>query len=202
MGEQMFASAPDGAPRPVLAALDEARANRVVEDVVHGVLVVLFVVDDPGGKPLAEQCSLALEARVVLAGIVALDPLHGRREILDPGVDERVVVRPHQAVGMQPEAPTPDALREQRREGSVVVAVAEQPGFVNGVGGQVEVAVGQLCAEDSSHASTLRLAARAKRLPTHFPSTFDTPSRAGASVRHSPWAEGPRRYSATRSTRR
>ncbi|MDF2753393.1 MAG: hypothetical protein K0S82_1776 [Gaiellaceae bacterium] len=110
MGEQMFACESDGAPRPVLPALDEACAYRVVEDVVKRVPVVLFVVDDPGGEPLAEERSLATEPGVVLPGVVALDPLHGRREVFDPGVDERVVVRPHQAERVEPESPTPRAL--------------------------------------------------------------------------------------------
>jgi hypothetical protein len=78
MGEQMFAWPSDGAPWPVLPALDKACANRVVEDVVERVSVVLFVVDDPGGEPLAEERSLATESGVVLPGVVALDPLHGR----------------------------------------------------------------------------------------------------------------------------
>jgi hypothetical protein len=110
MGEQMFACGSDGAPRPVLPALDEARAYRVVEDVIKRVPVVLFVVDDPGGEPLAEERSLATEPGVVLPGVVALDPLHGRREVFDPGVDECVVVRPHQAEGVEPEPPTLRAL--------------------------------------------------------------------------------------------
>ena len=95
MGEQMFACGSDSAPRPVLPALHEACAHGVVEDVVKRVLVMLFVVDDPGGEPLAEERSLATEPGVVLPGVVALDPLHGRRQVFDPGVDECVVVRPH-----------------------------------------------------------------------------------------------------------
>jgi hypothetical protein len=47
MGEQMFASRPDGAPGPIFSPLDEARSDRVVEDVLHRVLVVALVVDDP-----------------------------------------------------------------------------------------------------------------------------------------------------------
>ena len=160
MGEQMFAFPSDGAPGPVFAASDDAGAYRVVEDVLERVLVVLLVVDDPGREPLAEQRALAAEAGVVLAGVVALDPLDGAGEVFDPGVDDRVVVRPHQAVGVEPDAPTPGSLQEERGEGSVVVRVAEQPGLVNGVGRQVEVAVRQPSAKDSSHGSTLRLAAR------------------------------------------
>ena len=100
MGEQMFACRSDSAPGPVLPALHEACAHGVVQDVVQRVLVVLLVVDDPGGEPLAEERSLATEPGVVLPGVVALDPLHGRRQVFDPGVDECVVVRPHQAEGV------------------------------------------------------------------------------------------------------
>jgi hypothetical protein len=78
MGEQMFACGSDGAPWPVLATRDESCANRVVEHVLERVLVVLLVVYDPGGEPLAEEGSLSAEPGVVLAGVVALDPLHGR----------------------------------------------------------------------------------------------------------------------------
>ena len=202
MGERMFAFASDGAPWPVLPVLDEACAHRVVEDVVERVPVVLFVVDDPGGEPLTEERSLAAESGVVLPGVVALDPLHGRREVFDPAVDECVVVRPHQAEGVEPESPTLRALREERDERPIVVPVAEQPRFVDGVRSQVEAAVWELGAEYSGHASTVWLLARRYGSPCRFLSSFDTPSRAGASVRHSPWPNGPRRYSARRSTKR
>jgi hypothetical protein len=198
----MFAFASDGAPRPVLPALDEARAYRVVEDVVKRVPVMLFVADDPGGEPLTEERSLATEPGVVLPGVVALDPLHGRREVFDPGVDECVVVRPHQAEGVEPESPTLRALHEEHDECPIVVPVAEQPGFVDGVRGQVEVAVWQLGADYSGHAIDRTAPRSAHRPPCRFLSTFDTPSRATASVRHSPWPKGPRRYSARRSTKR
>ena len=87
MGEQMFAFGSDGGPGPVLSAFDEPGAHRVVEDVLEGVFVVLLVVDHPGGEALAEERSLAAEAGVVLSGVVALEPLDGRREVLDPGID-------------------------------------------------------------------------------------------------------------------
>ena len=156
----MFAFPSDGAPEPVFAPIDDAGAYRVVEDVLERVLVVLLVVDDPGREPLAEERAFAAEAGVVLACVVALDPLDGAGDVFDPGVDDRVVVRPHQAVGVEPDAPTPGSLQEERDERSVVVPVTEEPGLVNGVGRQVEVAVRQLSPKDSGHGSTLRLAAR------------------------------------------
>ncbi len=189
----MFAFASDGGPRPVFTVADQSGSNGVVDDVLERILVVLFVVDHPRGEPLAEERALPAEAGVVLSRVVALEPLDCRGEGFDRGVDERVVMRPHQAVGVEPDAPALDALLEQRDERPVVVRVAEQPGLVDGVRRQVEIAVRELGAEDSRHASTLRLRPVALARPTHFLPTLDTPSRAWASVRHSPWPEGPRR---------
>jgi hypothetical protein len=189
----MFAFASDAAPRPVLAAVDQARADGVVEDVLDRVLVVVLVVDDPRGEALAEECALALEAGVVLSGVVALVPLDRGREVFDPPVDDRVVVRAHQAVGVKSEVPALGGLCQQRDEGSIVVPVAEQPGLVHGVRRQVEIAVRQLSAQEAGHASTLRRRCALARRPTHFLSTFDPPSRPTPSVRHSSWPAGPRR---------
>jgi hypothetical protein len=50
----VFGSEGPAAPRPILGALDEARANRVVEDVFDGRLQVIVVADHPGREPLAE----------------------------------------------------------------------------------------------------------------------------------------------------
>ncbi len=189
----MFAFASDGGPGPVGRVADESRAYGVVDDVLERVLVVLFVVDHPGGEALAEERALPAEAGVVLSRVMALEPLDCRREVVDPGVYERVVVRPHQAVGVEPDAPALDALLEQRDERPVVVPVAEQPGLVDGVRRQVEIAVRELGAEDSRHHSTLRLRPSVLARPTHFLPTLDTTSRAWASVRHSPWPDWPRR---------
>jgi hypothetical protein len=51
----MFGLASSAAPGPVVGALDEARADRVVEDVLDRRLEVILVAHDPGGEALAEQ---------------------------------------------------------------------------------------------------------------------------------------------------
>jgi hypothetical protein len=73
----MFPYGSDGAPLPVLGSVDEARSDRVVEDVREGCGVMLLVVDDPGGEPLGEERAGAPETCIVLAGVVALEPLNG-----------------------------------------------------------------------------------------------------------------------------
>ena len=167
----MFAFASDGGPGPVLRVADESGAHRVHDDVLERVLVVLLVVDDPRGEPLAEERALAAEAGVVLSRVVALEPLNRRREVLDPGLDEGVVVRAHQAVGVEPDAPAPDALLEQRNERPVVVPVAEQQGLMDRVRRQVEVAVRQLGAQDSGQRIDPTAPATTLRRPAHFLST-------------------------------
>jgi hypothetical protein len=97
----MFAFRSDGAPGPVFPPLDEARLDRVVEDVLHRVLEVTLVVDDPRCEALAEQGPLTLEAGVVLSRVVALVPLGGFREVLDAAGEDGVVVRAQQAVAME-----------------------------------------------------------------------------------------------------
>jgi hypothetical protein len=91
------------APGPRFGAFDESRADGVVEHVGDRVVVVLLVVDHPGGEARTKERALAPEAGVVLAGVVALEPLDGRRESLDRPVDDGVVVGRHQAVGVEAE---------------------------------------------------------------------------------------------------
>jgi hypothetical protein len=91
------------APRPPRAVPDEAGPDGIVEDVLDRRLVVLLAVDDPRREALCEQGAAASVASVVFAGVVALVPLGRLREILGAAVDDRVVVRPHQAVDVQAE---------------------------------------------------------------------------------------------------
>jgi hypothetical protein len=71
----VFGSAGSAAPRPILGALDEAGADGVVEDVLDRRLEMILVVDDPGGEALAEQGAPAFVARIVLARVMAVQPV-------------------------------------------------------------------------------------------------------------------------------
>ena len=103
MGEQMFALASDGSPWPVVGMVDEAGTDRVGEDVPEGRVVVVLVVDHPGGEAFGEERAPAAVACVVLAGVVALPPLDGGRQARDRALDDCVVVGSHQAVGVEVE---------------------------------------------------------------------------------------------------
>jgi hypothetical protein len=151
----MFAFGSDGSPRPVIRAGDQAGADRVHPDVLERGLVVVLVVDHPGGEARGEEGSAAAEAGVVLPGVVALEPLDGRREALDRAVDYGVIVRAEEAVGVEAERPAPDGPLEERQERVAILVVLEQHRLVDGAGSDVEVTVGEPAAQDSGHAPTL-----------------------------------------------
>jgi hypothetical protein len=140
------------APGPLFRAFDESRADGVVEHVGDRVVVVLLVVDHPGGEARTEERSLAPEAGVVLAGVMALEPLDGRRESLDRPVDDGVVVGRHQAVGVEAERPAPKALLQEGQEGTEVLRVAKERRRMNRVAGEVEKTVGEPATKDPRHA--------------------------------------------------
>jgi hypothetical protein len=180
----MFASWSDGAPGPVFPALDETRLDRVVEDVLHRVLEVTLVVDDPRREALAEQSSPALEARVVLSRVVALVPLSGFRQVLDTAGEDGVVMRAHQAVAMELEVVAARGLLQEGQEHVPILVVDEEHRLVDGVRGDVEETVGQLGAKDARHCENVR--PRLLGWPPSDPirHTFDTPLRTTRSVRH------------------
>jgi hypothetical protein len=64
------------APGPVLATADEAGADGVVEDVLDRGGKVLLVPDHARPEALGEKRAEAIVPRVVLARVVAVEPLH------------------------------------------------------------------------------------------------------------------------------
>jgi hypothetical protein len=152
----MFASWSDGAPAPVFPPLDETRLDRVVEDVLHRVLEVTLVVDDPRREALTEQGSLALEAGVVLSRVVALVPLSGFGQVLDAAGEDGVVVRAQQAVAMELEVEAARGLLQEGQEHVPILVVDEEHRLVDGVRGDVEETVGQLGAKNARHSENVR----------------------------------------------
>jgi len=194
----MFASGPDGAPRPLVGVDDEARADRVVTHVFERRRVVVFVVDDPGREALREERALASEPRVVLARIVALEPLDGRREPLNRAVDHGVVVRRHQAVGVEAERPPLHGGLQERDESAAVLVVTEERRPVHRAGGHVEVPVRKRRAKESSHRTTVRPRCRDRLVATQIRTTNDSlrtrsaPPRRVSDTRRGPEGHGSR----------
>jgi hypothetical protein len=180
----MFASWSDGAPAPVFPPLDETRLDRVVEDVLHRVLEVTLVVDDPRREALTEQGSLALEAGVVLSRVVALVPLSGFRQVLDAAGEDGVVVRAQQAVAMELEVEAAGGLLQERQEHVAILVVDEEHRLVDGVRRDVEETVGQLGAKDARHCENVRPRLLGGPCIQPIRHTSDTPPRTTRSVRH------------------
>jgi hypothetical protein len=109
-----------------LPAFDEPGADGVVEDVGDRRLEVIVVLDDPRGEALTEQRPPSLVAGVVLPGVVAVQPVERRREHLVRPLDGGVVVRAHQAVGVQRQARAPYRPSKVELEEEVVPVVTEE----------------------------------------------------------------------------
>ena len=137
----MFALPSDSSPGPVVGMVDEAGTDRVGEDVSEGRVVVVLVVDHPGGEAFGEERAPAAVACVVLAGVVALQPLDRRRQALDRTLDDCVVVSSHQAIGVEVERPAPRSSFQQPEEGVPILVVAEEHRLLHTAGRQVEIPV-------------------------------------------------------------
>jgi hypothetical protein len=72
----VFGLACDATPRPVLPALDEPGANGVVQHVLDRGGEVLLVPDHASPEAFGEEGAEASVPRIVLARVVAVEPLH------------------------------------------------------------------------------------------------------------------------------
>lgn len=135
---------------------NEARLDRVRQHVLEGGTEMLLVMDHPGGEALREEGASTAMAGVVLSRIVALEPLDRAREVFGSGGYDGVVVRAHQAVGVEREPEAGRGSMEQRQEHPPVRRIAEQHRLVDAARRHVEVAVRKLGAEDSRHGADAR----------------------------------------------
>jgi hypothetical protein len=182
----------DAAPRPILAALDEPGADRVVEHVVDRSREVFFVADHPRPEAFGEERAEASVAGVVLAGVVAVQPLHRLRELFRLGLDDDVVVGRHQAPGLQAEAEAPDRPPEVEQEEDPVRVVAEERRVGDTPGRHVEVAIRKARPKHASHRPILRPPTSTYNGTRSSRPTSDTASRAATGVRHPSWLQRPR----------
>ena len=119
--------------------------DRVVEDVVDRVVVLLFRLDHPRPEPLPEDVVLSAVTLVEGAGVLAVQVAHAVGEVRERGLDEEVVVVAEQAAGV--EAPAIVALDPaQNLEEHLpvivvledrIVVVALRPDVVVGAGSEV-----------------------------------------------------------------
>jgi hypothetical protein len=119
--------------------------NRVVEDVLERLVVLLCGLDLFGPEAASEDVVLAAVAIVEGAGILTVQIAHPVGEVGERRLDEEVVVVAEQAAGVQaPPVATADAPQDLGEDGPVpvvaedrLVVIAFRPDVVEGAGGEV-----------------------------------------------------------------
>jgi hypothetical protein len=87
--------------------------DRVVEDVIERVVVLVLGLDHLRPEPLTEDVVLAAMALVEGPGVLAVEVSHAVGEVGERRLDEQVVVVAEQAAGMEaPPVPAPDAPQD------------------------------------------------------------------------------------------
>jgi hypothetical protein len=107
--------------------------------------------DHPGGETLGQEGASSTVASVVLACVVAVEPVEGAGEHLRRSFDDRVIVGSHDAIGMQRQACSSHGSSEVDHEEQPVAVVAEKHRFGDRESGDVKETGGQVGAADSSH---------------------------------------------------
>src|SRR5690349_5298931 len=110
-------------PGPLLGPGTEAGADGVEADVVDGTGQVLVCVERRGPVAVAEEVAAPPVAAVEAARVGAVQPVHAASEVGDGRPEDEVVVRCHQAVGVELPAVALDRVGEERKERAAVDAV-------------------------------------------------------------------------------
>jgi putative intracellular protease/amidase len=121
--------------------------DRVVDDVLERVVVLVLRFDHPRPEPSAEDVVLAAVTFIEGTGVLAVEVAHPVGEVCERGLDEQVVVVPQQAAGMEPPAVAPsDALQDLDEDRAIPVVLEDRrvvvalgSDVVVGAGGQVPV---------------------------------------------------------------
>ena len=125
--------------------------DRVVEDVLEGVVVLLLGLDHLRPEALAEDVVLAAVALVEGAGVLAVQVAHPVREVRLGRLDDEVVVVSEQAAGVEPPAVAPLDLPQDVEEDCPVPVILEDRRVVVPLRGDVVVRAGLEVAVRASH---------------------------------------------------
>jgi hypothetical protein len=123
----------------------------VLEDVVDRVVVLVLRLDHPRPEPLPEDVVLATVPLVERASVLAVQVTHAVGEVRQRRLDEKVVVVPEQATGM--EAPAIVALdpTQNLEEDPAVLVVLEDRSVVVALRPDVVVGAGREETMRTSH---------------------------------------------------
>jgi hypothetical protein len=158
--EQVFGSASDSAPRPVLRPCAEACSDGVEVDVAAGVFEVTLRLDDPRGEAGAEEMAAAAMPPVERQRIRAVEVLDARGQVGLGRVDNGMHVVGHQAVRVALPAVALDRVGEEVHVVLAVAALTHDGSAIHPAGGDVEEPVRKGCAQDSRHVFTVDRAPR------------------------------------------
>jgi len=102
--------------------------DRVVEDVVEGVVVLLLGFDHFRPEALAEDVVFASVALVEGAGVLAVQVAHPVGEVRKRRLHDEVVVVAQEAAGVKaPVVAPPDAPQDVEEDGPVPVILEDRP---------------------------------------------------------------------------
>ena len=129
--------------------------DRVVEDVVESVVVLLFGLDHFGPEPLAEDVMSLAVPFVEGTGVLAVEVAHPVGEIRQWGLDHQVVVIAEETACVEaPAIAAADAPQNLEKGGAIPVVQEDRPVVVP-LRPDVVVGAGGEIAEWPSHASNV-----------------------------------------------
>ena len=136
-------------PGPFIGACAEAGADGVEEDVVERRGQVLVRLDDPGGVPVAPHVAPAFVPSVEGERVDPVETVHPASHLVHRRREHEVVVRRHQAVGVEVPVEAVDAVPEEGQKAAAVEPVVKDRAVVDPERGDVEDAVRQRSAKDA-----------------------------------------------------
>jgi hypothetical protein len=125
--------------------------ERVIDDVLDRVVVLLLGLDHPRPEPLAEDVVLAAVPCVERFRVLAVEIAHAVREVGGGSLDEQVVVVAHEAPDVEAPAVPPLHPPQDVDEGGAIVGVAEDRPVVIALRSDVVVRARREVAEWPSH---------------------------------------------------
>jgi hypothetical protein len=141
----------EAAPAPLFGRLTEPGADRILEDVTDRCVEVIFVLDDPCRVAVTEQVTLAFVAAVEALSVNPVEPMDAPGHHLDGRLEEKVIMRAHQAVRDAAPAESRDGLAEKLEKLVAVLVIQVDVGVVHRLRGDVEEAVWQIGANQPRH---------------------------------------------------
>jgi hypothetical protein len=153
--------------------------DRVVEDVLQRLRVLLFRLDHPGPEPFAEDVVASAVTLVEGAGVLAVEVAHAIGEVRERRLDDEVVVVAEQGASVQPPAVAAADARQELEENGTVPVVKEDRSAAVPLRADVVVRAGGELTMRSSHDGDRTAGAGSRTAPcVSWRARVTDPSRA------------------------